>query len=118
MSKPASQLPKIRPEEDDDAYTARLKVRLARDCLKLTDAGMFEHALVALFEIGKGQRVDGTPIPGIQPRTRASAMASFTRAVTSLVEKGTTINDNRTQILTAMDLVVHVGADEEESNDG
>lgn len=100
-----SQLPKLRPEAEDDRYDARLKVRLSRDCLKISEAGMFEHALVALWELGMGKKVDGTPIE-IEERTRATALASFTRACTSLVEKGTTIHDNRTQILTAIDLVV------------
>ena len=115
-------LPIIRPEPNDDRYDLRLKVRLARDCLKVADAGMYEHALAALFELGMGRTMPtvehpkGQEIPGIEPRTRATALASFTRSVTALVERGTTINDNRTQILTAIDLVVQLEA--EENDDG
>jgi hypothetical protein len=106
----ADDLPIIHPEAEDDRGTLRLKVRLARDCLKIADAGMFEHALAALFELGMGRKMPTVEHPkgqaiDIAPRSRATALAAFTRSVTALVEKGTVINDNRTQILTAIDLV-------------
>lgn len=100
-----SDLPDIRPEPEDDRYDVRLKARLAKDCLKLSEAGMFEHAMAALWEIGMGKTMDGKPIDDAHPRTRASALASFARAMSTMVAQGVTFNDNRTQIVSAIDLV-------------
>ncbi len=74
-------LPLVRPEVDDDRYDIRLKRRLAQDCVKMADAGMHEHALVALWEIGMSRKVDGTALPAVEERTRVQALGAFTRAM-------------------------------------
>ena len=77
----AEALPKLRPEPEDDRYDLRLKRRLAQDCVKMADAGMYEHALVALWEMGMARKVDGTAITAIEPRTKVQALAAFTRSM-------------------------------------
>jgi hypothetical protein len=111
---PNLDLPIIRPEPEDDRYDLRLKVSLARTCLKLSEEGMFGHAMIALYELGVGRTMPteakpkGTKIPNIDPRTSASALASFLRAMTALAARTPPDEDGAGHGVTAIDLVVRL----------